>query len=96
MNELKKYLMDEKGNPHSVLMCKYDGSLLNFGFSFCHKKDKFIKSIGTKIARDRYDEAEIFLTYGTDINDILIFVYRCKKYFKHFVCFRDIGTRKNV
>lgn len=51
---IKKYIRDEKRNPHGVVVCvkQEDGKEL-FGYSLCNPLDKFDKKLGTAIALAR-------------------------------------------
>ena len=82
MEELKMYIRDENGNPRGVMMCIVKRGEMRFGFSFCNKKDKFEKKIGTYLARERYYDREISIPFWVNFDDVALFIMRCFKYFK--------------
>jgi len=94
MDELKMYIRDEDGNPRGVMMCVVECGEMHFGFSFCNKKDKFEKKIGTFLARERYMDPDISMPFWVNFDDVALFVMRCFKYFKGYGFSQDIFIGK--
>lgn len=80
-----KYLRDKDGRPRGVLVAvRLPDDVISVNYSLCNKNDKFIKSMGLKIAFGRAFRSGIcenLLPYCV-AEEIEAFNLRVEKYFK--------------
>lgn len=99
--ELKQYIRDERNCPMGVMVATVNEEnpmYVHIGVSLCHEHDKFDKTVGYNLAKNRaknpnnwyklkmYDYKHInnIEKYYMNTNEVLIkFVNRCSVYFKN-------------
>ena len=99
--ELKQYIRDERNCPMGVMVATVDEEnpmYVHIGISLCHEHDKFDKTIGYNLAKNRIKNPNNWYKiktysykhrynptgYITGTNEVIdSFIDRCSAYFKN-------------
>lgn len=84
---LKEFIRNEKQQPIGIAVAVKEGDQILYGFSLCHRNDRFDKELGLKIATQRAIAGEYNMPLSKASRDKILAHYdslvkRSLRYFK--------------